>query len=73
MWTSTQPKKNPGQPMTVNSVLLEWIDLTTAIAQQPLSPGQSRFVSWVAWAVVKNNLGLVTTTGTVTASWAEVA
>ena len=73
VWTSTTPKKNPGQPMSVNSVLIQWIDLATTIGQQPLSPGQSRSKTWEAWAVVKNNFGLVTTTGLVKATWSESA
>jgi len=72
-WTSTSPKKNPGEPMSVNSVLIEWTELTTSIPQQPVLPGHSRSRTWEAWAVVKNNFGMKTTTGSVKADWSESA
>ena len=72
-WTSTQPKKNPGEVMSPTSFLVDWVELGTSISQQPLSPGESRSKTWEAWAVVKNNLGMVTTTGVVKATWSESA
>jgi hypothetical protein len=72
-WTSTSPKKNPGEPMTESSLLVNWVELSTSIGQRPLLPGESRFKSWKAWAVVKNNLGMSTQTGPVWATWSESA
>jgi hypothetical protein len=70
-WTSTSPKKNPGEPMSETSLLLEWVELGTALYQGRLMPGESQFTKWTAHAVVKNNLGMTTTTGDVTATFFE--
>jgi hypothetical protein len=45
-WTSTSPKKNPDEPMSETSLVLEWIELSTAIGQPAVAarrvPGRGR-------------------------------
>jgi hypothetical protein len=72
-WTSTSPQAHPGEPMSESSLLVEWVELSTSIGQRPLLPGETRFKSWKAWVVVKNNLGMSTQTAPVSATWSESA
>jgi hypothetical protein len=70
-YQSISPKKNPGETTSESSILLEALDLSTAIPQGGVLPGISRTVELIFFARARNNLSGQSQTPELTATWKE--
>jgi hypothetical protein len=68
---STSPKKNPGEPMSPQSIMLQWIQLDTEIPQALPAAGSTRHIEWEISARAVNNYGMIANTPLFYASWSE--